>query len=68
MVCRLPTPAFRPVRIRPEQAGLLLLLAVALGAALLTYPWVTLVAVDLVYLGLLGRDWTRLWRDGRKDG
>lgn len=68
MVCRLPTPAFRPVRIRPEQAGLLLLLAVALGAALLTYPWMTLVAVDLVYLGLLGRDWTRLWRDGRKDG
>ena len=69
MVSRLPTPAFRPVSIRPEQARLLLLGAVALGAALLTYPWLTLVLLDLGYLGLLGLEWIRPRRRlGRKDG
>ena len=68
MVSRLPTPAFRPVRIRPEQARMLLLGAVALGAALLTYPWLTLVLLDLGYLALLGWTWARLKRRfARKD-
>lgn len=62
MVSRLPTPAFRPVRIRPEQARMLLLGAVALGAALLTYPWLTLVLLDLGYLALLAWTWVRLKR------
>ncbi|WP_210529899.1 CDP-alcohol phosphatidyltransferase family protein [Rubellimicrobium arenae] len=68
MVSRLPTPAFRPVRIRPEQARMLLLGAVALGAALLTYPWLTLVLLDLGYLLLLLSGWARLGRHfPRKD-
>ncbi|TNC70381.1 CDP-alcohol phosphatidyltransferase family protein [Rubellimicrobium roseum] len=68
MVSRLPTPAFRPVSIRPEQVRLALLAAVALGAALLTYPWLTLVLLDLGYLLLLGLGWVRPgWRLGRKD-
>ncbi|MGN7868683.1 CDP-diacylglycerol--serine O-phosphatidyltransferase [Paracoccus sp. 22332] len=62
MISRLPTPALRPVSIRPEQARLLLLAVVALGAALLTYPWLTLVLLDLGYLLLLAREWTRLRR------
>ncbi len=62
MVSRLPTPAFRPVRIRPERARLLLLLAVALGAALLTYPWTTLVLLDMAYLALLALNWVWRWR------
>lgn len=69
MVSRLPTPAFRPVSVRPDQARLLLLAAVALGAALLTYPWLTLVLLDLGYLGLLLSGWVRLRRRfGRKEG
>jgi CDP-diacylglycerol--serine O-phosphatidyltransferase len=59
MVSRLPTPAFRPLRIRPEQARMLLLGSVALGAALLTYPWLTLVLLDFGYLALLGWTWVR---------
>lgn len=68
MVSRLPTPAFRPVRVRPDQARLLLLGAVALGAALLTYPWLTLVVLDLAYLLLLLLGWIQLrLRRGQKD-
>lgn len=68
MVSRLPTPAFRPVSVRPDQARLFLLAAVALGAALLTYPWLTLVLLDLGYLLLLVLCWIKHWqRPARKD-
>lgn len=59
MISRLPTPAFRPVQVRPDQARLLLLGAVGLGAMLLTYPWLTLVLLDLGYLLLLVREGIR---------
>lgn len=59
MIVHLPTPALGPVRVRPAQAPLLLLGAVASGAALLTYPWLTLVTLDLGYLGLLAWGWSR---------
>ncbi|EYD75421.1 CDP-diacylglycerol--serine O-phosphatidyltransferase [Rubellimicrobium mesophilum DSM 19309] len=68
MVSRLPTPAFRPVTVRPEQARMLLLGVVALGAALLTYPWLTLVLLDVGYLLLLLSGWARGRRLARKDG
>lgn len=69
MVGRLPTPAFRPVRIRPDQARLILLAVVGLGAALLTYPWLTLVLLDAGYLLLLVLAWKRHRRPStRKDG
>lgn len=69
MVSRLPTPAFRRrVSVRRDQAGLLLLVAVAMGAALFTYPWLTLVLLDLGYLLLLVLGWTRIGqRFTRKD-
>ena len=68
MVSRLPTPAFRPVRVRPDQARLLILTAVALGASLLTYPWLTLVLLDFGYLLLLTLSWIRPRRTpARKD-
>ena len=59
MVSQLPTPAFRPVRVRPDQARLFLLAGLGLGAALLTYPWLTLVLVDVTYLLLLAWAWQR---------
>lgn len=68
MVTRMPTPAPGPLRIRQSQAPLLLLGLVALGAALLTYPWLTLVIFDLGYLALLLVGWFRLrWRRTRKE-
>jgi CDP-diacylglycerol--serine O-phosphatidyltransferase len=69
MVSRLPTPAFRPVRVRPDQARLILLALVGLGAALLTYPWLTLVLLDVGYLLLLVLAWKQHRRPfTRKDG
>lgn len=66
MVSRLPTPAFRPVSVRPDQVRLLLLATVALGAALLTYPWLTLVLLDLGYLLLLALGWIQPRRRPRR--
>ena len=69
MVTRMPTPALGPLRIRQSQVPLLLLGAVALGAALLTFPWLTLVVLDLGYLALLLLAWIRLrLRMSRKEG
>ncbi|HWL58020.1 MAG TPA: CDP-diacylglycerol--serine O-phosphatidyltransferase [Paracoccus sp. (in: a-proteobacteria)] len=69
MVSRLPTPALPQTSIRREQAGLILLAVVGLGAALLTYPWLTLVLLNLGYLLLLALGWKQRWRQStRKDG
>lgn len=59
MVSRLPTPAIPSVRVRPDQARLILLGGLALGAALLTYTWLTLVLLDTAYLLLLAWTWNR---------
>lgn len=68
MVSRLPTPALRLASIRREQAGLILLAVVGLGAALLTYPWLTLVLLDIGYLLLLALGWKQRWlQPSRKD-
>lgn len=50
MISRIPTPSFKGVRIYAENARFILIGSVALIAALLTYPWVTLLILDLVYL------------------
>jgi CDP-diacylglycerol--serine O-phosphatidyltransferase len=50
MISRMPTPSFKGVRIYAENARFILVGSVALIAALLTYPWVTLLLLDLVYL------------------
>ena len=62
LVSRLETPAFRPVRVPPERARMLLLLAVALAALLIARPWLTLVLLDLAYLAVLAR---AAWRARR---
>lgn len=50
MISRIPTPSFKGVRVYAENVRYILVAAVALVAALLTYPWVTLLALDVVYL------------------
>ena len=58
MISRVPTPSFKGVRIYTENARFILVGSVALIAALLTYPWVTLLLMDIVYLGAI----LVLWR------
>ena len=68
MVSRLPTPAFRPGRIRPEWVRMILLAMVALGALLLAFPWLTLVLLTLAYLAVLVRGCHRAgWRTVAKE-
>lgn len=58
MISRMPTPSFKGVRIYTENARFILVGSVALIAALLTYPWVTLLLMDIIYLGAI----LVLWR------
>ena len=53
MISRIPVWSFKTARIRRENAKFALLAAVLLGAAVLTFAWVTLVALTLGYLGLV---------------
>lgn len=50
MISRIPTPSFKGVKIYADYARFILVGSVALIAALLTYPWVTLLLMDMVYL------------------
>ena len=62
MISRVPTYSFKNLSVPRENAGLLLLGLVLLAAALLTYIWVTLVALSLAYIaGVLWglRKWYR---------
>lgn len=59
MISRMPTPSFKGVRIYAENARFILVGSVALIAALLTYPWVTLLLMDLVYLGAILVIWRK---------
>ena len=58
MISRMPTPSFKGVRIYAENARFILVGSVAVIAALLTYPWVTLLLLDVIYLGAI----LLLWR------
>lgn len=50
MVSRLPTPSLKLLRFRPETLPYLVILLVALLAVLFTWPWWTLLAIDLLYI------------------
>src|SRR3546814_20337963 len=51
MVSRVPTFSFKRVRVKREHVGLVLLGVGILAAGMLSQPWYTLAAVELVYLG-----------------
>lgn len=59
MISRIPTPSFKRVTVYAENAGFILVVGVALVAALVTYPWVTLLIADVVYLGAIVLMWRR---------
>jgi CDP-diacylglycerol---serine O-phosphatidyltransferase len=54
MVGRFPTPSFKRATVYAENVSFVILAFVALVAALMTYPWTTLVLVDLAYLAAIG--------------
>lgn len=62
MISRLPTYSLKSISVRPEHARFALVGFVALVAATLTYPWTTLVVLDLAYLASL----TLSWRAARR--
>lgn len=72
MISRLPTPAFKAVRIKPEYARYILVGFVGFLAVMLTYPWAMLILLDLLYIGLLIAFWLRKGiltrREGYQDG
>ena len=62
MISRIPTWSVKAMTIYGDNVKFLLLGFVGLISALLTYPWITLVILDIVYL--LGIIWA--WRASKK--
>lgn len=59
MISRMRTPSLKRVTIAPEYARYFLVLAVLAVAALLTYPWITLLALSWIYLAGIAMLWLR---------
>jgi CDP-diacylglycerol---serine O-phosphatidyltransferase len=53
MIGRFPTPSFKKATVYTDQVHYLVVGFVAVVAALVTYPWVTLFMLDLVYGAML---------------
>ncbi len=54
MISRVRTPSFKRVTIAASNVPFVLVSAVAMVAALVTYPWVTLLTLSLGYLAAIG--------------
>ena len=63
MISRFPTPSFKSVTFYAENVRYVIVGFVALVAALLTFPWETMVIITLGYVGVL---LVSLWQ-ARKD-
>jgi CDP-diacylglycerol---serine O-phosphatidyltransferase len=53
MIGRFPTPSFKKATVYTDQVHYLVVGFVAVVAALVTYPWVTLFMLDLIYGAML---------------
>ena len=53
MISRIPTPSFKSVTFYAEHVRFVIVGFVALVAALLSFPWETMVAITLGYVGVL---------------
>ncbi len=67
MIGRMPTPSFKATKVQADYARYLLVGLVAVAAALVTYPWHTLVTLCAVYLLMVLWTWRRVWRMNRKE-
>ena len=57
MISRISTPSLKSVHIYAENARFLVVGFVALVAAIVTYPWITLAVLDLGYMIYVIYDW-----------
>ena len=65
MISRIPTPSFKSVTVYSENVRFVIIGFVTLVAALLTFPWETMVAIDVGYIAVLLKSvW--LFRKSRK--
>ncbi len=53
LISRIPTWSFKALQIRREHVRFLVIGLVFVGAAVMTYPWVTLFAIGLGYVGIV---------------
>ncbi|QLQ18465.1 MAG: CDP-diacylglycerol--serine O-phosphatidyltransferase [Exiguobacterium profundum] len=63
MISRIRTPSLKRVTVAADHARFVLVAGVALVAAMLTYPWVTLLSLAILYLGGILWLW---WRGALK--
>ncbi|NAZ37471.1 phosphatidylcholine/phosphatidylserine synthase [Rubellimicrobium sp. CFH 75288] len=63
MISRVPTPSTKAMRIRAEHAKYVLVGFVALLALVVSFPWVTLLLLCAVYLGVVA--WSAVRRSRR---
>lgn len=54
LISRIPTPSIKSVKVSRENVKFFLVAFAFVGAALLTYPWVTLVVFCLAYAATVG--------------
>jgi CDP-diacylglycerol---serine O-phosphatidyltransferase len=59
MISRVPTPSFKTARIPADDVKFVVIGFVAILAALLTYPWATLIAAAVGYIGAIVFAWHR---------
>ena len=53
MVSRIPTFSFKTILVPRDHIMLVLIASVLLVATLLTYPWISMVVIDLVYIATI---------------
>ena len=53
LISRIPTWSFKVVKISREYVKFLVIGLVFVGAAVMTFPWVTLLAIGLAYIGIV---------------
>jgi CDP-diacylglycerol--serine O-phosphatidyltransferase len=68
MISRFPTPSFKSVKFYAEHARYVILGFVALVAALLSFPWETMVVISLGYAGVLLHALWQLRKSRRMSG
>lgn len=66
MISRIRTPSLKRVTVATEYARYILVVGMAVIAALVTYPWVTLLALALAYLVAILFLWRHAARNDRK--
>lgn len=53
MISRIPTPSFKSVTVYAENVRFVIIGFVVMVAALLTYPWQTMLLIDLAYVAIV---------------